>query len=247
MQKYKRKDGSILREFRPEQEVFAEKNIEALRTSPVTNGHPPEMVTPENSKRYMVGFPSKSVQKIDNDGPEKYLETWLTVTDKDTIAAIKAGKAEVSNGYSVDMDWTPGIYKGEPYDAIQRKIVNNHIAIVWHARGGSNVRLHLDSDDDAINYDGEDMKKEFREGVIDMDQMREDLLRSATFRKKLEKARRSAKSKYRKSTFAHTPGEKYRAGQREKRIRALMVFQKSKSARKEKGFFNRAMAKNIRF
>ena len=179
VQKYKRKDGTYLREYRPEQEVFTEKNIEALKTSPVTNGHPPEMVTPENSRKYMVGFPSEGVKKIDNDGPEKYLEAWLTITDKDAIAAIKAGKAQVSNGYSVELDWTPGLYKGENYDAVQRKIVNNHIAIVWHARGGPNVCLHLDSDDAIIDFNKDekviDMDRILRWGqknkIIDMDKM----------------------------------------------------------------------------
>ena len=203
VQKYKKKDGTYLREYRPEQEVFTDKNIEALKTSPVTNGHPPEMVTPENSKRYMVGFPTKGVRKIDNDGPEKYLETWLTITDKDAIAAIKAGKAEVSNGYSVELDWTPGLYKGENYDAVQRKIVNNHIAIVWHARAGGNVRLHLDAED-AIVADDEvlDMDTINIDSVLDMDEMvwrfggkRKDLLRSLKFRKKLLKARKTGRSR----------------------------------------------------
>ena len=162
VQKYKKADGSIMREYRPEAEVFSNANIEALKTSPVTNDHPPEMLTPENAKKYMVGFPSEPVRKIDNDGPEKYLETWLTITDKDAIAAIRAGKAQVSNGYSVDLDYSPGLYKGEAYDAVQRKIVNNHIAVVWHARGGANVRLHLDAEDSEIIYD------EIKE-IFDMD------------------------------------------------------------------------------
>ena len=34
VQKYLRKDGSILREFRPESEVFSIESMNALRTSP---------------------------------------------------------------------------------------------------------------------------------------------------------------------------------------------------------------------
>ena len=73
VQIYKKADGSSLREFRPEYEVFSDENVEALKVSPVTNGHPPEMITPENSKKYIVGFPVKGVRKIQDDGPEKYL------------------------------------------------------------------------------------------------------------------------------------------------------------------------------
>ena len=169
IQKYKKADGSLLKEYRPEFEVFTVANMDALKTSPVTNGHPPEMVTPENSKKYMVGFPVGGVMKIEDDGPEKYLQTFLNITDKTAIDAIKAGKAQVSNGYSVQLDWSPGVYKGQEYDAIQRKIVNNHIAIVWKARAGGEVRLHLD-EKDAELFDAEilqeDEKKEM--DIIDL-------------------------------------------------------------------------------
>lgn len=146
VQKYLRKDGSILREFRPESEVFSIENMNALRTSPVTNDHPPEMVTPLNSKKFMVGFPSGPVEKVSEPSSvEKFLQTKLVITDQNAINAINDGKAELSNGYSVELESEPGIHMGEPYDVIQRKIINNHVAIVWKARGGENVRLKLDS------------------------------------------------------------------------------------------------------
>lgn len=148
----------MLREYRPEHEVFSDENIEALKTSPVTNGHPPEMVTPQNSKKYMVGFPTRTVEQIkDTVYDEKYLKTWLTITDQDAINAINAGKAQISNGYNVNLEFTPGHYKGEKYDAIQKDIVNNHIAIVWQARGGPNVRLHMDEGDAEFYEDAREM------------------------------------------------------------------------------------------
>ena len=167
VQSYKKKDGTMLKEFRPEVEVFAEKNIDALKVSPVTNGHPPEMVTPKNSKKYMVGFPTKTVEKVEDEVfGEKYLKTWLVITDQDAINAINSGKAQISNGYTVNLDFSPGFHKGYKYDAIQRDITNNHIAIVWNARGGPNVRLKMDAED-AEFFEIEDEKEKIDEEVID--------------------------------------------------------------------------------
>ena len=154
VQKYKRNNGQIVREYRPEYEVFSDKNINALRTSAVTNDHPPEMVTPHNSKKYMVGFPSGKVEKVTvPSSSEKFLQTKIVITDANAIEAVRKGKAELSNGYSVEVDNSPGIHRGEPYDIVQRDIVNNHIALVWSARGGENVRLKMDSQDGILERD----------------------------------------------------------------------------------------------
>lgn len=168
VQKYKRKDGTIVREYRPEYEVFSDKNINALRTSAVTNDHPPEMVTPHNAKKYMVGFPSGKVEKItEPSSREKFLQTQIVISDSNAIDAVRQGKAQLSNGYSVEVDNAPGIHNGEPYDIIQRDIVNNHIAIVWEARGGENVRIKMDSEDGILEHDYLDL--DIREDILDLD------------------------------------------------------------------------------
>ncbi|MGB1276011.1 MAG: DUF2213 domain-containing protein, partial [Nannocystaceae bacterium] len=59
------------------------------------------------------------------------------MTDKATIEAIESGKRQVSNGYMADYDMTPGVTPdGQEYDAVQRNIRGNHIAIVDRARCG---------------------------------------------------------------------------------------------------------------
>lgn len=146
IQKYRMDDGRVVKEYRPESEVFSKTSMDSLATAAVTNGHPKEMVSPDNAKELMVGFPQGGVEKKE-DGFEKFLATELIITHRSAIDAIKAGKAQLSNGYHVDLDFQDGEYQGEKYDAIQKNIVNNHIAIVWRARGGENVRLRLDSND----------------------------------------------------------------------------------------------------
>jgi hypothetical protein len=66
---------------------------------------------------------------------------------------------ELSCGYTLNLDETPGTTPtGEHYDAIQRDIVYNHIAIVPHGRAGV-ARLNMDGDQitDEHRKDDKDM------------------------------------------------------------------------------------------
>lgn len=155
IQKYRMPDGTVIKEYRPEEEVFSDSSMSSLRTAAVTDGHPPEMVNPKNADKYLVGFPDGVIEKK-QDMHEQYLATHVIITHERAIDAIKAGKAELSNGYSTDLDFSPGEYNGEKYDAIQRNIVNNHIAIVWKGRAGERVRLRMDSKD-AVLVNDEDI------------------------------------------------------------------------------------------
>jgi len=162
IQSYRMADGSILNEFRPEDEVFSDSSMTSLRTAAVTDGHPKEMVNPENAHELMLGHTDGVIEKV-QDGDEKFLKTHLVITHKKAIDAIRAGKAELSNGYNVDLDFTPGEYAGQRYDAVQRNIVNNHIAIVWKGRAGKKARLRLDEKDAILLTDNMiiEPKKEF--------------------------------------------------------------------------------------
>ena len=143
IQMYRRSDGTIIREFRPAEEVFSEKTMASLRNAPMTNNHPKEMVNVDNAKDLMTGFTDGIVEKVD----EKFLKTNLIVTDKQAIESINRGKIEVSMGYHVELDEEPGEFEGERYDVVQRNIVHNHIALVDRGRAGREVRLRLDGED----------------------------------------------------------------------------------------------------
>jgi hypothetical protein len=113
---------------------------------PATWGHPPVLLDSLNTKQYQVGYSGSQVRY--NDG---FVEVALVVTDQDAIEKIKRKDAtEVSAGYKVDFDPTPGLTpEGESYDGIQRNIRVNHIAIVPRGRAGPEVRLLLDRMDAA--------------------------------------------------------------------------------------------------
>lgn len=139
---YKRADGSTQVEYRPEEEVAHRDSILSLGGLPVTLEHPPELLTPANTRQYQRGSTGTEV-KYDNG----FVKGVVILTDAELIAAVERGDArELSIGYRVQIDRTPGVTAtGEHYDAIQRRIVGNHLAVTKEGRSGSEVRLHMDS------------------------------------------------------------------------------------------------------
>lgn len=142
--KYINKDGSVRRELRLPEHVFAQDSLDSFSLVPICNNHPPVELTAENTKQYQVGSLS-DVVKPDGD----FLKASMLVTDAATVQAVKAGKTEISCGYRCDLDFTQGVWQGEPYDAVQLNIRGNHVAFVDKGRAGPEARMRMDSADDA--------------------------------------------------------------------------------------------------
>jgi hypothetical protein len=134
-------DGSIRREYRPETEVASPESLASFAGKAITLEHPPVLLDSANTKDYQVGFSGTEV--IYDNG---FVRAVMTITDKDAIERIMRGDAkEVSAGYRVNYDATPGVTdSGENYDGIQKEISGNHIAVVRRGRAGPQVKLHLD-------------------------------------------------------------------------------------------------------
>jgi hypothetical protein len=134
-------DGSIRREYRPEGEVASPESLASFAGKAITLEHPPVLLDSANTKDYQVGFSGTEV--VYDDG---FVRAVMTITDKDAIERIMRGDAkEVSAGYRVNYDATPGVTdSGENYDGIQKEISGNHIAVVRRGRAGPQVKLHLD-------------------------------------------------------------------------------------------------------
>ena len=145
-QAYTRADGSRVLEYRPPSEVSNPDSLNTFGMKPATWGHPPSLLNTENTKQYQIGYTGSQVRY--NDG---FVEVAIVLTDKDSIEKVQRGDArEVSAGYRVDFDPTPGTTpEGESYVGVQRKIRVNHIAIVPRGRAGSEVRLLMDRMDAA--------------------------------------------------------------------------------------------------
>lgn len=161
---YKRADGTIQRELRLPEEVFAEGTLNSMKLKPVTLNHPTELVTSDNADKLQVGSlgdnPSWTKEWHDRnwtdvtDGINCAID--MIVTKKDAIDAILNGKQALSMGYTCDLDMAePGAtWCGIEYDFIQRNIRYNHCAIVDSARAGDNAKIELRQDsEDAVLED----------------------------------------------------------------------------------------------
>ena len=73
---------------------------------------------------------------------------------------IQDGKKELSLGYFCRYDLTPGQYNGMHYDAVQKDLKGNHIALVDNGRMGHNVRVMDSMAFDAMDLDTEKAIKE---------------------------------------------------------------------------------------
>lgn len=133
-------DGTVIREFVPEETLFDEESLKSLAGAPVTLQHPPVMVTPSNYKEYSQG----SVNGMPKRDGDNLVASMLVIGNEALHAVEYEGVSELSPGYSVDLDETPGEWQGQKYDRVQRNRRYNHQAIVDAARGGSVCSLRFD-------------------------------------------------------------------------------------------------------
>jgi len=145
---YTRADGSTVRELRHPDEVFAEDSLDTLRSAPVTNRHPDRAVSPSNWRSLTVGHVGEDVKQFGS-----FVSARLMIQDAGAITDVERADGdpealrELSCGYSCRLDETPGEFAGERYDAIQRSIRYNHVALgpAGWGRAGNEVALRLDS------------------------------------------------------------------------------------------------------
>jgi hypothetical protein len=136
---YKNPDGTIRRELRHPDEVFAKDTMDSLKMIPITNLHPTSnegLVSADTAKALSIGMTGEEVFA---DG--KFVVVPIAITTKDGVDAVETGREELSLGYTFERDETPGEYDGQRYDLAQRSIRYNHLAIVERGRAGVEVRL----------------------------------------------------------------------------------------------------------
>jgi hypothetical protein len=73
------------------------------------------------------------------------VKTRIRIATDAALQAIKGGQVELSCGYTARLEPGKGVHEtGERFDATQRDIIYNHLALVDLARAGPVARLHLD-------------------------------------------------------------------------------------------------------
>ena len=113
--------------MRTEDEVFSSKTLSSFEGKPLTDEHPDELVTSENSERYIKGT-VKNVKRGTGELKDFILAD-LVVYDGSLIKEIENGKVGVSVGYLCT-------YEIKDNQLFQKDIICNHIAVVDEGRAG---------------------------------------------------------------------------------------------------------------
>ena len=150
---YHNADGSVRRELRLPEEVFAAESLASYKGKPVILTHEAGLVDVENVQQEHIGtILSEGIQDGDN------VRAQIVIHDAESL---DYGLRELSLGYTQTPDETPGVWNGQPYDAIQRNIQINHIALVEKARAGEQARLNIDGEEQG----GNQMSKARKDGL----------------------------------------------------------------------------------
>lgn len=128
---------NIVRVHRSPEEVFSDEALASFEGKPVTDDHPPELISSETATLYERGH----AQNIRHGTGEwdGYVIADLHIHDESLIQAVQNGKREISCGYECEyIDNGDGTYS-------QKNIRGNHIAVVNRGRAGKRAAI-LDSD-----------------------------------------------------------------------------------------------------
>ena len=127
--------------YRPEEELSSADTIDSFRLMPIIDEHTmlggeDEGLTPAEKK----GVQGVIGEDVYYEAP--YLRGNLKIYSEAAKGMVSSNaKRELSPGYRCIYDFTPGTFDGEQYDAIQRTIRANHLALVEEGRTGPDVAV----------------------------------------------------------------------------------------------------------
>lgn len=155
---YFRGDGKRVRELRPASANRDPDFLTSLKGLPMTIEHPSSLL--RGKRDSAVGELTKAGEYNDSEG---VVQNVARISNPDFAQSVKAGKKNgLSLGYECEIVEAPNgvwfdsidqiTYQGD-FDRVQIKIRPDHCAATDNPRGGSAVRMHLDSaeaDEDAV-------------------------------------------------------------------------------------------------
>ena len=144
---YKNEDGSIRRELRLPEHVFAPESLASYEGKPIIITHDAGYVNKNNVEEEGIGT---ILSKGYRDGDDVRAK----IVVHDTNELKRCGLKELSLGYSLDLVEEPGEWNGQPYDAVQTNIIINHLALVANARAGEQARLNIDGKENPTSNKG---------------------------------------------------------------------------------------------
>ncbi|PHM70340.1 DUF2213 domain-containing protein [Xenorhabdus sp. KJ12.1] len=127
----------IYKVLRPQEELENIATINSFKLMPFVDEH--EMLGKEATPAERKGIEGVIGESVYFDYP--YLKGNIKILSSSALNQINSGKIELSPGYRCRYDFTPGTFDGEHYDAIQRDIRANHLALVEEGRTGPDVAV----------------------------------------------------------------------------------------------------------
>lgn len=130
----------IYQVLRPEEELSNIEAIESFKLQPWIDEH--IMLGSQNDG--LTPPEEKGIQGV--IGEDVYYKDGilygnLKIFSENLKSLIDAGKKQLSAGYRCIYEMTSGVWNGIPYDAIQRNIRGNHLALVQEGRMGKEVAV----------------------------------------------------------------------------------------------------------
>lgn len=154
----------IFQVLRPPEELADPECIESFRLIPWIDNH--TMLGPVAQEMTDRAMPAerKGVQGVIGENvffaktpeiPNGGIFANIKAFSSTLAALIAAGKRELSAGYRCIYDMTAGVWNGQSYDAVQRKIRGNHLALVTEGRMGPDVAV---MDRFTFSFDAKEIK-----------------------------------------------------------------------------------------
>lgn len=148
--------NKIVRVYRPAEEL--EKAVDLFKNIPLIDDH--ELIGKEATPAEKKGVQGWVGEQVLIDPP--YVKANLRIVSDSLINKIKNGKVDLSLGYKNDYEYISGEFNGQRYDAIQRNIRPNHLALVDLGRTGKDVvvldHYTIDSNNLGVNMTLEELK-----------------------------------------------------------------------------------------
>lgn len=134
----------IYQVYRPEEELSAPECIESFKLIPWVDDHTMLGPTLQRLTDQAIPAEAKGVQGViggDVFYKDGTLYGNIKAFSNNLAEIIASGKRELSAGYRCVYDMVSGVYNGQHYDAIQRQIRGNHLALVKEGRMGPSVAV----------------------------------------------------------------------------------------------------------
>ena len=129
----------IYQVLRPKEELTRPETLESLKLIPLINDHTMLGTAPGMTPADDVGVEGTTGTNVKTSG--RLITNDLKCYTENIKDLISSGKKDLSMGYRCRYELSEGEFEGQHYDAIQRDIIFNHIALVDEGRMGSDVRV----------------------------------------------------------------------------------------------------------